>query len=283
LTTAGAETVLYSFGRGLADGTYPSADLIDINGVLYGTTTTGGLYGRVGPQGYGTVFAVNASGSETVLHNFGSPRVPDGIYPNADLTDVNGVLYGTTNLGGEYGHGLGYGTVFAVTTTGAETLLYSFRSGPADGQNPLSPISFMNGVFYGTTYYGGLYNKGTVFTVTSSGAEGILHSFGHGYDGTGPEGLIDVNGVFYGTTDYGGLYNKGTVFTVTRLGAEHVIHSFGKGADGAVPGASLIYVNGVLYGTTLTGGKYGGRSISGTVFAVTPAGAERVLHSFGGP
>lgn len=57
-----------------------------------------------------------------------------------------------------------------------------------------------------------------------------------------------------------------------------VIYAFKGGADGAVPLARLIDVGGALYGTTASGGA----SNDGTVFTVTPAGAETVVHSFAG-
>ena len=97
-----AETVVYSFQRG-TDGQYPTASLIDAKAALYGTTDDGGTYGD------GTVFSVNPkTGAEIVLYSFigGS----DGQFPDANLLDMKGTLYGTTESGGTYGAG----TVFAL-------------------------------------------------------------------------------------------------------------------------------------------------------------------------
>jgi hypothetical protein len=59
----------------------------------------------------------------------------------------------------------------------------------------------------------------TVFSVTSSGIEAVLHSFSDGSDGKNPEsGLIDVNSTLYGTTAYGGGSGPetgGTVYSIT--------------------------------------------------------------------
>jgi uncharacterized repeat protein (TIGR03803 family) len=101
-----------------------------------------------------------------------------------------------------------------------------------------------------------------------------------GTDGKYPGGsLVDMNGVLFGTTGIGGKDNEGTVFAVTTAGTERVIYRFSGGAyGGSVDPNDLIDVNGVLYGTTGDSGEY----IAGTVFAVTTAGMERVLHSFGG-
>ncbi len=54
--------------------------------------------------GCGTVFAVTASGKETVLHNFGD--YGDGTNPFADLLSDKGRLYGTTAHGGAGGSGI---------------------------------------------------------------------------------------------------------------------------------------------------------------------------------
>jgi uncharacterized repeat protein (TIGR03803 family) len=278
MTPAGDERLLYSFDpRDRVDGYGPEAALIDVNGVLYGTTCYGGKYGP------GTVFSLTTAGDERILHNFSGA---DGERPCTSLTDVNGVLYGMTLYGGKYGYG-DDGTVFDVTTTGVEHVLHNFGSGPYDGLNPQNgALTDVNGVLYGTTPIGGKYGRtdggyGTVFAVRTDGVERVLYSFAGGEDGAIPVSadLVDVNGVLYGTTSQGGKYKGGTVFAVTAAGKERVLHSFGAGEDGSDPVAGLIYVNGVLYGTTELGGKYK----DGTVFAVNTAGSYRVLHSFAGP
>ena len=71
------------------------------------------------------------------------------------------------------------------------------------------------------TQTGGTYNKGTVFSITTAGAERVLHSFGFKKDGQNPvAGLVVLNGLLYGTASYGGTKNKGVVFTITKAGAE---------------------------------------------------------------
>ena len=67
--SSGAETVLYSFLGG-PDGAGPFASLINVKGILYGTTVAGGGAG-CGGSGCGTVFTINRKiGVETVLHSF---------------------------------------------------------------------------------------------------------------------------------------------------------------------------------------------------------------------
>jgi uncharacterized repeat protein (TIGR03803 family) len=273
VTLAGVEKVLHSFGVG-NDGFYSQGGLIDVGGTLYGTTAYGGAHAIEG--GEGTVFKVTPAGVEKVLHSFSLKRT-DGDYPSAGLIDVGGTLYGTTSGGGAY-HG---GTVFTVTPAGVERVLHSFGVGN-DGFDPDAGLIDVGGTLYGTTYYGGAHGYGTVFTVTPAGVEKVLYSFGGGNDGAYPSaGLIDVGGTLYGTTAYGGAYYSGTVFKVTPVGGEKVVYCFKGLRDGASPVGGLIYVDGTLYGTTGTGGAYGNAYNGGTVFKVTPAGVERVLHSFG--
>jgi uncharacterized repeat protein (TIGR03803 family) len=178
--------------------------------------------------------------------------------------------------------------VFSITPSGHETVLHAFV-GPPDGLYPKARLLNVNGTLYGTTSEGGsssscTFGCGTVFSITLGGKEKVLYSFGNGTDGAGPlAGLTDVSGTLYGTTEGGGAYNKGTVFSITLGGNETVLHSFaGSSADGAYPEAGLTYVSGALYGTTYGGGAQCGVSSSGcgTVFKITTAGKETVLHTF---
>jgi uncharacterized repeat protein (TIGR03803 family) len=258
VSATGTEHVLHSFSSG-TDGAYPSASLIDVNGTLYGTTSDGGA------NDSGTVFSVSTTGTEHVLHSFDRS---DGFFPNASLIDVNGTLYGTTFKGGIYG----FGTIFSVTTTGTEKVLHSFKDSfdsASDGVDPNASLIEVDGTLYGTTVQGGANSAGTVFSVSTTGTEHVLHSF----DSTGSlpyASLIDVKGTLYGTTfagasnsAYGGA-GFGTVFSVTTTGTLQVLHTFGTGTDGSNPNASLIDVKGTFYGTTAYGGTYG----KGTIFAL---------------
>lgn len=237
---------------------------------LYGTTSEGGA------NGSGTVFAIDRFGEERVLHSFGGKG--DGIRPVDRLTYADGKLYGTTLEGGAYG----LGTVFSVSIPGSETVLHSFLGGPTDGASPSGQLTLVDGTLYGTTLYGGQHNFGTVFSMSESGSENIIHSFGYAPDGVRPyAGVIGVDGKLYGTTLGGGAeFNLGTVFVVSKSGAEKVLHSFnGIGGDGETPYASLHSFEGTLYGTTFSGGAYG----SGTVFTISTSGVVHVIHSFGSP
>jgi uncharacterized repeat protein (TIGR03803 family) len=79
------------------DGAYPQATLVmDTQGNLYGTTAAGGTGA---PCSCGTVFKLDPSGNETILHSFTGGT--DGASPDAGLVlDAQGNLYGTTYNGG---------------------------------------------------------------------------------------------------------------------------------------------------------------------------------------
>jgi uncharacterized repeat protein (TIGR03803 family) len=176
----GAERVLYSFcsKTNCTDGALPAASLIDVNGVLYGTTYNGGLdrCARFRPHGCGTAFSLDLStGAETALYSFcGQTNCTDGEFPEGSLINVNGVLYGTTLTGGTNVSRSG-GTVFSLNlSTGAETVLYSFCGRGKecrDGSDPGGSLLKVHRKLNGTTLDGGVTNDqwpqgaGTIFWI----------------------------------------------------------------------------------------------------------------------
>jgi uncharacterized repeat protein (TIGR03803 family) len=259
------------------------------DGTYYGTTSAGGLYGC------GDVYKITVDGTASTLYDFGSSQ-GDGCGPKAGVVQgSDGYLYGTTTSGGQNGTG----TVFKMTTSGAEVWVYSFP-GPrnfGDFATPLGDlIEATDGNLYGTASGSGDYQQGFVFRVSHSGVVTILYSFGaFADDGANPEaGVIQGrDGYLYGTTKSGGArLGGGTVFRIALSGAESVLHSFGSfGAgtdgDGSSPVAPLVQgIDGNFYGTTSEGGAGGGTSglapPTGTIFRITPSGDETVLWSFFG-
>ncbi len=297
--------IVYAFGAA-PDGSFPDASLTDVGGTLYGTTVYGGAGGSCSgaPSNGGTVFSITPGGEEKVLHTFVGNGT-DGCGPHAGLIEVGGKLYGTTSGGGLYGcgnySGANYdpcGTVFSITTDGKEKVLHFFGSyGSGDGDDPNASLIDVRGTLYGTTSVGGRYYCpvypglcGTVFTVTLGGIEKPLYDFRKGIHGNFPlAGLIYARHTLYGTTQRGGDYDCGdyegcgTVFSLSTRGKEKVLHTFGNGSDGRFPGAALIEAGGRFYGTTTGGGKYPCTPNlgCGTVFSITAAGTEKVLHNFG--
>jgi uncharacterized repeat protein (TIGR03803 family) len=271
---------------GTPDGSFPLGGLVAVNGTLYGTTSVGGSTkgATCARFGCGVVFEISKSGSEHILYGFKGSS--DGAQPQGSLTELDGALYGTTTYGGSGCQTSGgCGTVFKISLTGTEHVIYRFR-GRTDGVSPQYNESLLayKGALYGTTGGGGSYHDGTVYEVTPSGKERVLHSFGKNLekDGAGPTGnLIAYEGTLYGSAYSFGKGNAGVVFAITTSGKERILYNFQGGSDGAEPNA-LIAVNGVFYGTTTYGGSsncYGG---CGTVFALTPSGEESVIYRFQG-
>jgi len=162
INTFGQERVLHSFGVERGDGANPAGTLVYLNGDLFGTTLHGGYVSG----GVGTVFVMNTSGVEAVIHEFG--KGSDGAFPAAGLVALNGALYGTTTGGGVNSSRclssyFGCGTLFKISQFGTERVLYRFTGDP-DGANPEAPLTLSNGFLYGTTDWGGLASHyGTVF------------------------------------------------------------------------------------------------------------------------
>lgn len=268
---ASAQTfsVFYTF-TGNGDGKNPlSGFIIDGAGNLYGTASGGGSSWK------GVAFKFNASGQETVLHNFTGGA--DGDTPEGRLVmDKMGNLYGTTNVGGSSNAG----TVFQISANGKEKVLHAF-TGATDGGSPVAGLTVDTaGNLYGTTTAGGSSGNGTVFklvkpTVAGGGwKEQVLYSFGTGTDGAVPVAgvILDASGNLYGTTSAGGTYGYGTVFELKRSThsyTEIILHEFALGTDGGVPYAGLVMDNkGNLYGAASDGGG-GGLNGGGTVFELT--------------
>ena len=193
-----------------------------------------------------------------------------------------------TDILGTTGKCILFGGLFLAIAAPAQaskfSVLYVFQGG-SDAGSPIGGLTKDGTVRYGTTYYGGTSNLGTVYKLAKDGAETVLHSFTGGSDGANPEaGLIaDAKGTLYGTTYSGGTEDRGAVFKITPKGHETVLYSFCPNypncSDGFDPSAGLVVdAKGNLYGTTYAGG---GDSL-GTVFEVAPDGTETVLYSFKG-
>ena len=259
ITPGGTFGALHSF-TGVADGSFPYAELMQgVDGSFYGTTLEGGI-----SNGWGTVFKITPDGSVSNLYSFTGGA--DGGSPEATLVQgVDGSLYGTTSEGGTSSSG----TVFKITTNGTFTTLYSFY-GSSDGGFPYAGvIQAGDRNLYGTTAYGGQYDNGTIFKITTNGALTTLYSFTGGSDGSSPvAALIQASdGNLYGTTAYGGgaYGGDGTVFQITTNGTLTTLGWF-NGANGANPQAPLVEgMDDNLYGVAQNGGP----SDNGVIFRLT--------------
>ncbi len=154
--------VLYSFDNVANDGYAPFGSLTLSGSTLYGMTEVGGT------GGFGTIFQINTSGAGyQVLYSFaGYPN--DGYYPLSSLTLSGSTLYGMTRTGGG-GGAYGLGTIFQINTdgTGYQTL-YDFGSPAIDGCGPNGSLTLVGSTLYGTAFGGGVYSKGTIFSVSDT-------------------------------------------------------------------------------------------------------------------
>jgi uncharacterized repeat protein (TIGR03803 family) len=269
VTSDGAVSVFSSFAGGSEGSDVEGGVNQGTDGNFYGTTYEGGA------DNLGTVFKVTPSGVITTLWSFGAGA--DGQLPLSGLVQgKDGNFYGTTGSGGS----TGYGTVFKVTPAGVETILWNFGTG-MDGFFPQAGlIQGSDGNFYGTTSLGGTNGRGTVYKVTPNGTETVLWNFDF-VTGTEPMGSLTqgIDGNFYGTVAGGGSIGGGTVFKITPDGMLTVLYNFGNVPDGSDPWVGLVRgSDGNFYGTTISGGTINN---SGTIFKVTPDGAETVLWDFG--
>jgi uncharacterized repeat protein (TIGR03803 family) len=151
--TAGKVSIVYAF-KGGSDGLEPNGPVvIDKAGNLYGITWEGGDTVACPPSGCGTIYKIDTTGKETVLHKF---SLRDGFLPYGGLVlDSKGNLYGTTAAGGANCLPGGCGTVYKLSKTGKETVLYSFK-GETDGDEPFAGlVQDKAGNLYGTTISGG--------------------------------------------------------------------------------------------------------------------------------
>jgi len=226
---------------------------------------TGGLYGTT--YGYsqdGTVFDLVEKRGKWSAHTVLSFNGSNGANPYSGLTqDANGALYGTTVSGGAYGAG----TVFELTGSNQDTVLYSF-TGASDGENPYGDlvVDKTTGTIYGTTVSEGAAGCGTAFQLVKSGnswTESTIHTFKGDADGCNPQAGLHVNkdGELFGVTPYGGTSGVGTVFELTEKNgawSESVLYSFTGRPDGATPSdLDLDAATGAVYGVTSAGGTAG--------------------------
>ncbi len=277
-------SLLYEF-TGAPDGA-GSEVCVDEKGILYGGTAYGGDAACYPPYGCGTVFKVGTTGKETVLYSF-TGTGGDGALPFTWLVlDTKGNLYGTTNVGGDLSCNApdGCGTVFKLdTTTGAETVLYSFTGSPDASQPEKGLVRDAQGNLYGTAH-GGAYGYGAIFKVDKTNKETVLYSFSFGSNHASVP-VMDAQGNLYGTTKDGGAYNNGTVFMLNTSNVESVLYSFTGGTDGSIPDAWLLRdAQGNLYGATNEGGDLSCNAPNGcgTLFKLDTSNNESVLYSFTG-
>jgi uncharacterized repeat protein (TIGR03803 family) len=289
------ETVIHDFGGDNLSG--PSDLAFDKAGNLYGTATSGGVFGD------GAVFKLTPTSTAyrlSTIHSFQGGTA--GIRPSSRVVfDAAGNLYGTTEAGGGSGcaGGQGCGTVFELTFESGlwiGKVLYRFQGGDLDGANPTAGLTLDGaGNLYGVTQSGGQgalchsssNGCGMAFKLTlQSGkwAESATYFFEDEF-ATG-ELALDASGNAYGTA-MSDLNHQGDVFELSASTGgkwnHTILHDFLSGtSDGAYPiGGVTLDSSENLYGATaqVAGGNMG------TVFELTSTAnvwTEHLLYHFKG-
>lgn len=223
-----------------------------------------------------------------LIHNFTGQ--PDGFEPAATVfRDAHGNLFGTTVTGGLTLCLVGCGTVYEVSKSGQEQVLYRFLGG-TDGAFPASAVTMDGaGNLYGTTS-GGNGNDSTLFKLTPGGEESVLHTFP--YQDVRSTLVLDAAGNLYGNSQYGGDikcgYNGngcGFLYKLDSGGRYSVIYTFKNVRDGVTPSSNLVMdAKGTLYGAAASGGdrRCDSPNGCGAIFELDSNRKYSVLHRFSG-
>lgn len=266
LTNSGdtwTQTVIHTF-KG-SDGSGPGSPVaIDKNGNVYGTTPTGG------GNGVGVVYQLKADAAGAwkfrVIHTFTGGDDGSGGSASRLLIDAAGNLWGVCTVGGANG----FGTVYKMTLQQGQwqlSTLYAFKDSP-DGALPYGGlIADKAGNLYGTTYYAGAHDLGTVYELrllNGKWTERVLYSFQGGAAGGSPISTLvaDAAGNMYGTTSEGGAASCGcgTIFKISRdtsgKWTETVAYRFpGTPLPGFAYNGLVVDPSGIFYGATVHGGS----------------------------
>lgn len=287
-------TQLHRFS-GPPDGKFPNATLAVGGNMSFGVTRGGGS------NDTGMIFRIQSDGADysqlksfSPLNSYPDYTNSDGAILEAGLTICGDTLFGTTSRGGDSGNG----TVFKLKTDGSgfsvlkhfsRVIDDNFSLTNFDGAQPIAKLIVVGDTLYGTTSIGGVEGSGTIFRISTNGADyTVLKAFSRiphtasqpitNADGARPgAGLVFSGGFLYGTTDWGGILGGGTVFKVNTNGAAFAVIKYlpssddypYSNADGARPQADLNISGDVIYGTTTQGGTNG----VGTLFRLKTDGA----------
>jgi uncharacterized repeat protein (TIGR03803 family) len=232
----------------------------------------------------GLCIAAHAAQSYKVLFSFNGSN---GYAPTAGVTiSPEGDVYGATGNGGTGKCPNGCGVVFQLSRNAkgqwTETILHNFQGQP-DGDGSAGNVTISpGGNLYGTTNYGGIHDRGTVFELIH-GPEGWKETVIHSFCTVGYCPHIPEAGVTLG--EEGALY--GTAFSAYRLSLtqdgwkETTLYTFKNPHDGYDPFAGLVRDRkGSFYGTTLGGGNQcSSDSTCGTVYELSPQPDGRWKHT----
>jgi len=204
LAPNGRFDMLHAFNSSWADGQYGRDVALAADETIYGVTNNGGIGGN------GTIYKVTTAGAYSVLYHF-TNQGHDGELPQGIEIGPDGGVYGFTYQGGQFNQG----TVFQFLNGKFKTLHHINNNvvGVREGTTPFSkPVIDSKGVVWGSNYFGGNSNTGTVFKVTKAGVYTTMYMFGPTPDGSHPDGGFALaGGSFYASMRDGGSHALGSV------------------------------------------------------------------------
>lgn len=279
-TSAGTFETIYSLNE--TTGTNPTSRLLEgSDGKIYGTTSNAGMFD------WGTIFKLDPDGSNLeVIYHF-SELTFDGARPLCGLIEgSDGLLYGTTASGGEFGGG----SVFRIGKDGtgyAQLFSFDFQESGASPSEVLLEAS--DGVLYGVTPFGGMpvvtQPSGTVFRINKDGT-GYDEVFTFDREANGyPSGPLTEgpDGFLYGNTTNGAAFETGATYRIAKNGSGFEMLFEFDVVNGTSPQGELLLTpdGNWLYGVT----RLGGSMDSGVVFRISPEDGtfEKILEFEGNP
>src|SRR6185437_2639526 len=220
------------------DGSQPLSLLPGPDNALYGVTYAGGS------SAGGTIYRINRDGSGyAILANFSTSQTGNSNSPEYEIAD------------GSLGSG--------IPGFDASSALYYY---PLLGG--LTVALGNDGYLYGTTFYGGTNNDGTIFKLSRTPGSDLTTLRSFGTTDANPVNVIQGNdGALYGTTFNGGANNFGAIFRLASDGSSYsILHSFSGSLDGAKCPSLIQGSDGMLYGVLLYGTNNTATPSGGTIF-----------------
>lgn len=251
ISKSGAFKLLHSFCSAAlcADGSNPTPLVLGNDGNLYGGTAGGGASNN------GTIFRISPGGSLTTLHALNDTT--DGGPPSQALVQASdGNFYGV----GGFGPNGGLGDLFRVTPAGSFTDVHDMGT-PPDADANARLIEASNGLLYGTTFYGEIFQlsfAGAFQIVVPGPFHTILGGVTQASDGN-----------LWATHSGRGNFVADDLFVETVSGKNLLQLSFDCSVNGGNPQGVIQGADGKLYGLAASCGvDTHGQPAGGTVFTV---------------